>query len=92
MQTAKHLRITNPLKSQDYPIITEGGKPKAVIMDIAKFHEFGLLVDNLIHLREEKEDGLIAKSEVFEKLLADVRQEIQEGKAEVSWEEQIDAI
>lgn len=61
-------------------------------MDIAKFHEFELLVDNLIHLREEQEDGLIAKSEVFEKLLANVRQEIQEGKAEVSWEEQIVAM
>ena len=92
MQTAKHSRITYPLKTQDFPIITEGGKPKAVIMDIAKFHEFELLVDNLIHLREEKEDELIAKSEILEKLMTMARQEIQESKAETPWEKQIDAI
>lgn len=82
----------NPFKSHDFPIITEGGKPKAVIMDTAKFHEFELLVDNLISLREEKEDDLIAKSEVLEKFLVRVRREIQETKTETSWEEQIDAL
>jgi len=63
-----------------------------VIVDIEKFHEVELLVDNLINLREEQEDDLIAKSGVIEKIMTMARQEIQESKAETPWEKQIDAI
>ncbi len=63
-----------------------------MIVDIEKFHEVELLVDNLINLREEQEDDLIAKSGVIEKIMTMARQEIQESKAETPWEKQIDAI
>ena len=65
----------NPVSGAKFPIIFEQGKPKAVIVDIQKYREFELLVDNLSNLREEDEDAILRESGVLEKLVARAREE-----------------
>ena len=84
--------IDNPFKAADFPVIVEKGKAKAVIMDMEKYREFELLVDNLINLREEDEDAMIKDSGVIEKLIARAREEAIKASSGTNWVEEIDAL
>jgi len=84
--------IDNPLKAADFPMIFEEGKAKAVIMDMEKFRELELLVDNLINLRQEDEDALIKDSGVIEKLIARARKEAITPSSGTNWVEEIDTL
>jgi len=84
--------IDNPFKAADFPVIVEKGEAKAVIMDMEKYRELELLVDNLINLREEDEDAMIKDSGVIEKLIARAREEAIKTSSGTNWVEEIDAL
>ena len=84
--------IDNPFKAADFPVIVEKGEAKAVIMDMGKYRELELLVDNLINLREEDEDVMIKDSGVIEKLIARAREEAIKTSSGTNWVEEIDAL
>jgi hypothetical protein len=64
----------------------------AVIVDIQKYREFELLVDNLINLREEDEDAILRESGILEKLVARAREEARSSGGQPKWEDEIDAL
>lgn len=82
--------FVNPLSGTAFPIIFEQGQPKAVIIDIHKYREFELLVDNLINLREEDEDAILAESGTLERLVARARQESRSSGERKKWEDELD--
>ena len=82
--------IDNPFKAGDFPVIIEKGKAKAVIMDMEKYRELDLFVDNLINLREEDEDAMIKDSGVIEKLIAKARAEAVKVSSDTNWVKEID--
>ena len=84
--------IDNPFKAADFPVIFEKGEAKAVIMDMEKYRELELLVDNLINLREEDEDAIIKDSGVIDKLITRARKEAKKASSGTNWVEEIDAL
>ena len=84
--------VANPLSGTKFPIIFEQGRPKAVIVDIKKYREFELLVDNLINLREEDEDAILRESGILERLVATAREEARSSGGQPKWEDEIDAL
>lgn len=92
MPTARKGDVVNPLSGVRFPIIFEQGQPKAVIVDIQRYREFELLVDNLINLREEDEDAILRESGILEKLVAKARQESMSLGEKTKWEDELDAL
>jgi hypothetical protein len=84
--------VRNPLTGAVFPTIFVKGRPRAVIVDIQKFRELELLVDNLINLRAEDEDALLLDSGMLETLVAKARAESRRSPEHVDWEDQIDAL
>ena len=84
--------VRNPLTGAVFPTIFEKGQPRAVIVDIQKYRELELLVDNLINLRAEDEDAVLLDSGILEKLVTKARAEARQSPAHVDWEDQIDAL
>jgi hypothetical protein len=92
MTRARGKDVANPLSGAKFPIIFEQGQPKAVIVDIHKYREFELLVDNLINLREEDEDAILTESGILQKLVVKARQESRSSGERTTWEDEIDAL
>ena len=92
MPTSRKKEVANPLSGETFPIILEQGRPKAFIVDIQKYREFELLVDNLINLREEDEDAILTDSGMLAKLVAKARQESRATELCPRWEDEIDAL
>ena len=92
MNFPKRAESVNPLKSEEFPVIYEQGKARAYIVDIQKFQEIKLLVDNLINLRKEDEDALIRDSGILDVLIARAKEEVAERGRSKCWQEQIDAL
>jgi len=79
---------TNPLMA-DFPVITEKGEPKAVIVDVNVFRQVQVIMDNLINRETEPEDALLAASEAFQRLLSQVETEDETSSAD--WREKLRA-
>ncbi len=92
MPSARRKEVANPLSGGNFPVIFEQGQPKAVIIDIERFREFELLVDNLINLREEHEEAILADSGILEKLIAKAKEESRAAGTPPKWEDEIDAL
>ena len=71
-----------------FPILYEGGKAKAVLVDIASFAQMELIVDNLLNREEEPEDAILAASALLERLVAQARQE----SPSPDWEQELDEL
>jgi hypothetical protein len=84
--------IENPLKLASFPVILEHGEAKAIVMDMQKYRELELLIDNLINLREEDEDAVITESEVLEKLIRRARDESKKLPRRTNWGDELDAL
>ena len=56
-------------------------------MDMEKYRELELLIDNLIDLREEDEDAMIKDSGVIEKLIARAKEEAIKASSGTNWVE-----
>ncbi len=48
------------ISQNQYPIIYEGGKETAVVIDIETFQQINLILENLLNREAEPEDELIA--------------------------------
>jgi hypothetical protein len=59
---------TIPWNAQRFPLIYDGGKPTAVIVDLASFEQIEIVMDNLLNRGPEAEDELIAQSEALRQL------------------------
>ncbi|MGA7879141.1 MAG: hypothetical protein WCA08_26005 [Desulfoferrobacter sp.] len=84
--------LENPLKSAKFPMIFERGEAKAVILNMQKFRELELFVDNLINLRAEQEDALIKDSGLLEKMIERAREESAKSSGIVDWVAEIDGL
>jgi hypothetical protein len=92
MAQTRRKDLANPLSGANFPMIFEQGQPKAFIIDIQKYRELELLVDNLINLREEDEDVILRDSDVLRKLVERAREESRSAKDHVNWEVELDAL
>ena len=71
-----------------FPVLSEGGKVKAVLVDIASFAQMELVMDNLLSRDEEPEDAILTASAVLQRLAADARQ----GMPSPDWERELDEL
>ena len=71
-----------------FPVVYEGGQPKAVLVDIASFAQMELIIDNLSNREEEPEDAILAASEVVRGLVARAKEE----RASYNWQQELDDI
>lgn len=92
MHFVERAESVNPVKSEEFPVVYEHGEARAYIVDIQKFQEIELLVDNLMHLRKEDEDALIRDSGILDVLIARAKEEVAERGRSKCWQEQIDAL
>jgi len=69
-----------------FPMIYDGDKPTAVIIDLESFEQIELVMENLINREPEPEDELIAQSDVLRKLADRV---IATAEPLVDWEKEI---
>jgi hypothetical protein len=76
----------NPLMA-DFPVITEKGEPKAVIVDVKVFRQLQVIMDNLIDRETEPEEALLAASEAFQRLLSQV--EAEGETPSTNWREEL---
>ena len=92
MQRRSKRDIENPLKLASFPVILEQGEAKAIVMDMQKFRELELLIDNLINLREEDEDAVIIELGVLEKLIRRARDESKKSPGHGDWDDELSAL
>jgi hypothetical protein len=92
MQRRRKRDIENPLKLASFPVILEHGEAKAIVMDMQKYRELELLIDNLINLREEDEDAVITESEVLEKLIRRAKHESKKSSGHGNWGAELSAL
>ncbi len=92
MYCDEQIEAINPIRSDEFPVVYEQGKASAYIVNIRKFQEFELLVDNLLHLRKEDEDALIRDDGIPDLLIAKARKEVAERRGTQNWKALIDAI
>ncbi len=71
-----------------FPVVYEGSRVKAVLVDIASFEQMGLIMDNLLNREEEPEDAILAASAVVQQLVAQARHE----PASPDWERDLDEL
>lgn len=79
-------QIVNPLVG-DFPVISEHGEPKAVIVDIKVFRQLQIVLDNLLNRDAEPEDAVLAASGSLHKLLSAARE--TRKKCVGNWREQL---
>lgn len=75
-------------KLEQFPVVYEKGKPKAVIVDVDSFAQVELILENLLNRGEEEEDGIIAAARVLRKQLAKAR----EQAPSTDWELELDEL
>ncbi len=74
---------------QRFPMIYDGGKPAAVIIDLASFKQIQLVMDNLMNREPEPEDDIIARSAT----LYEVAQRVMATAEPLSeWEKTLDEL
>jgi hypothetical protein len=66
-----------------FPVVYEGGKAKAVLVDITSFNQMELILENLLNREEEPEDAILAASTTLLKMLTRAKQE----QPESDWEQ-----
>ena len=52
-----------------FPVVYEGGEPKAVLVDMASFAQVELILDNLLNREGEPEDAILAASDGLHQIL-----------------------
>ncbi|MFH1860702.1 MAG: hypothetical protein ABH870_06805 [bacterium] len=85
----KTTQLANPFY-EDFPVITEHGKPKAFVVDINVFRQIQIILDNLQHQETEAEDTVIATSKAFQRLLSQVEKE--DNSPSSDWRRELRAI
>jgi len=65
-----------------FPIVYEGSKAKAILVDITSFDQMELIIDNLLNRDEEPEDAILAASAILQRLVTQARQESPSSDSE----------
>ncbi len=58
-----------------FPVVYENDQAKAVMVDVESFDKIELILDNLMNRDTEKEDNLLAASELLNKLVSEAKKE-----------------
>ena len=72
-----------------FPMIYDGGKPTAVIVDLQSFEQIEIVLDNLANREAEPEDELIAQSETLRRLTQKV---VTTAKPLADWEKALNEL
>ncbi len=75
---------TKAWSRERFPIVYEGGEPKAVLVDIDVFAQVEIILENLLNRKGEPEDLLLTESGLLAKLI----QRAQETTASADWARQ----
>ncbi|NOT60300.1 MAG: hypothetical protein HOP19_08755 [Acidobacteria bacterium] len=75
-------------KQEDFPIVYEGGEPKAVIVDVASFAQIELLLNNFLNRDSEPEDALLIESGILTTLVSRAKQE----PPTADWRQELDEL
>jgi PHD/YefM family antitoxin component YafN of YafNO toxin-antitoxin module len=74
---------------EQFPMIYEGGQPKAVLIDLETFKRLEFLLDNLLNREPESEDDMLAES-------AELKQLVEQVKAAavptLNWKQELDEL
>jgi hypothetical protein len=66
------MTTTIPWNAQRFPMVYDGDKPTAVIVDLASFEQIEMVMDNLLNRGPEAEDSLIVQSAALHRIAAKV--------------------
>ncbi|MGB0386506.1 MAG: hypothetical protein ACPGWR_16990 [Ardenticatenaceae bacterium] len=80
--------ITPIWSLERFPVLSEAGQIKAVMVDIASFARIQLILDNLLNREAEPEDAMLAASTTLKQLLASAQQQA----ASSDWESELDEL
>lgn len=82
-----HLDITAIWSLERFPVLSEAGQIKAVMVDIASFARIQLILDNLLNRESEPEDAMLAASTTLKQLIASAQQRVPSSDWESELEE-----
>ncbi len=71
-----------------FPIVYEKDEAKAILVDLDSFEKIELILDNLINRDLEPEDGILAASALFQKIVNGAK----ENKPAEDWRIELDEI
>ena len=71
-----------------FPVVFEGDRATAVLVDIASFAQMELIIDNLLNREEEPEDAILAASAILKRLVAQAQQE----PPSADWEQELNEL
>ncbi len=71
-----------------FPIVYEKDEAKAILVDLESFEKIELILDNLINRDFEPEDGILAASVLFQKIVNGAK----ENKPAGDWRKELDEI
>lgn len=83
-----HADISAIWSVERFPVLSEAGKIKAVMVDIASFARIQLILDNLINRESEPEDAMLAASTTLKELIASAQQQAPSS----DWESEFDEL
>lgn len=82
------LDIASIWSLERFPVLSEAGQIKAVMVDIASFARIQLILDNLLNRQAEPEDAMLAASTTLKQLVASAQQEAPSS----DWESELDEL
>ena len=56
-----------------FPVVYEKDEAKAIIVEMESFEKIEMILDNLINRDIEPEDGILAASALFQKIVSDAK-------------------
>ena len=68
---------THLLSQDKFPVVYDGDKPTAVMVDMETFHRLQFIFDNLLEREGEPEDAVISASEWLKQILAGAEKTIE---------------
>ncbi len=71
-----------------FPIVYEKDEAKAILVDLESFEKIEMILDNLINRDLEPEDGILAASSLFQKIVDGTKQHESAG----DWRKEFDDI
>lgn len=80
--------ITSIWSLERFPVLSEAGQIKAVMVDIASFARIQLILDNLLNREAEPEDAMLAASTTLQQLIVSA----QEQAPSSDWESELDEL
>ncbi len=80
--------ITAIWSLERFPVLSEAGQIKAVMVDIASFARIQLILDNLLNREAEAEDAILAASTTLKQLMASAQQQTPSS----DWESELDEL